>query len=233
MHLTKNIQIIDDDSKNEHKYQVTLNINGYLPALVNSLRRVMISEIPNVGFDHKTSEDSSQNPIRIINNTSALHNEFIAHRIALVPICTYNSGRLNINSIFNKELGQRENHFQWRGEVPKFILHVVNNEETRQLYNSTRNSDLEIDDNIIIVTTNDFKIQTSIEKPDPDQVESFIIPDIITLNSEEPSQRDKNRYKSYIILNKLKMSSSEKGRVLILYVFLVLELVRYILFILL
>lgn len=211
MDSKRNIQLIDDDSKNDHKYQVSLLINGHIPALVNSLRRTMISEIPNVGFDTKTQEDISLNKIRIIENTSALHNEFISHRIGLVPICVYNSGRLNINTVFNKKTCQREYHFQWRGEVPKFVLNVVNDETTRESYKVNRPADLEKDDNILIVTTNDFKIKSTIEKPDPDEVSSFITPDIITLNSEKPSQRVKNLYKSFIILNKLKVGASGKG----------------------
>ena len=70
MDSKRNIQLIDDDSKNDHKYQVSLLINGHIPALVNSLRRTMISEIPNVGFDTKTQEDISLNKIRIIENTN-------------------------------------------------------------------------------------------------------------------------------------------------------------------
>lgn len=54
-------------------------------SIVNSIRRVISSEIPNVAcqFDPINSE---MNDIHILENTSALNNEFFAHRISLVPI---------------------------------------------------------------------------------------------------------------------------------------------------
>ena len=210
------IKITDNDTKYQHKYQVTFNLNGVLPALANSLRRTMLSEIPNVAFSQTSYEDTDLNSIKIEENTSALHNEFLAHRISLVPICTYKSGRLNINSQFNKVTAKRELSFQWSDKIPRFTLQVENNEMVREGYKDIRPADLEKDGTIIMVTTYDFKIKSSPEDPDPDKVESFIIPDIITLNQEgdDPSLRAKNSYKSHILLNKLKVTSSGNGEAL-------------------
>jgi DNA-directed RNA polymerase subunit L len=59
---------------------ISFKIENEDVALVNALRRIVLSEIPNVAFD--ASKD-----INIIVNTCSLHNEFIAHRLSLIPIC--------------------------------------------------------------------------------------------------------------------------------------------------
>jgi len=54
-------------------------------SIVNAIRRVLLSEIENVGFEFKPYEIN--NPIvKIITNTCPLHNEIILQRFALLPI---------------------------------------------------------------------------------------------------------------------------------------------------
>lgn len=54
-------------------------------SIVNSVRRIILSEIPNVAFAFDPYSES--NGIKIHRNTCALHNEFLAHRISLIPLC--------------------------------------------------------------------------------------------------------------------------------------------------
>jgi DNA-directed RNA polymerases I and III subunit RPAC1 len=50
-----------------------LNID---PSIVNSLRRILISEVPTVAIEH----------VFVIDNTSEMAEEVLAHRLGLVPL---------------------------------------------------------------------------------------------------------------------------------------------------
>lgn len=54
-------------------------------ALANSIRRVILSEIPNVAISFDPY-DINMNDITFIKNTSSLHNEFLGHRLSMIPI---------------------------------------------------------------------------------------------------------------------------------------------------
>ena len=56
---------------------------GLDKSIVNSLRRTLMSEIPAVAF--RIDEDQKKDIIVQTNNTS-LHNEFLVHRLAMIPI---------------------------------------------------------------------------------------------------------------------------------------------------
>jgi len=54
--------------------------------LLNSIRRTILSEIENVAFDFEPYK-TNDSLVNIIKNTSPLHNEFIKHRLSLIPLC--------------------------------------------------------------------------------------------------------------------------------------------------
>jgi DNA-directed RNA polymerase subunit L len=56
---------------------------GLDKSIVNSLRRILLSEIPCIAF--RVEEDSTKDLIINENNTS-LHNEFILHRLSMIPL---------------------------------------------------------------------------------------------------------------------------------------------------
>jgi DNA-directed RNA polymerase subunit L len=72
------------------KISSPLDINIYIKnvdlSIINSLRRVIISEIKNVGFHFDPNDFSTDKDIVILQNDSPLHNEFILKRISLIPI---------------------------------------------------------------------------------------------------------------------------------------------------
>jgi len=77
-------------------------------SIINSIRRIILTEIPTVGF---YGEDEPT--IDIITNTGPLHNEFMKHRIGLIPINV--SETITDNYIDNDY---------------KFKLHIINNGST-------------------------------------------------------------------------------------------------------
>tara|TARA_B100000686_G_C16763168_1_gene960077 strand:- start:376 stop:1581 length:1206 start_codon:yes stop_codon:yes gene_type:complete len=75
-----------EDGKNEEN-SIVFDIKGneeigLNKSVINSLRRVLLSSIPCVGF----RTEMKNTDIKIIKNTSPLHNEYIHHRISMIPL---------------------------------------------------------------------------------------------------------------------------------------------------
>lgn len=64
--------------------KLEFDINDFDYSLVNSLRRIILSEIPNVAF---RTEPHEKNDLEVKVNRSSLHNEFLCHRLGFIPIC--------------------------------------------------------------------------------------------------------------------------------------------------
>lgn len=65
-------------------------------SIINATRRLILSEIPNISF-YFDPYDVENNDIKVHNNTGVLHNEFISHRISLIPIQFDENELLNFN----------------------------------------------------------------------------------------------------------------------------------------
>ena len=57
---------------------------GFDKSLANALRRILLTDIPTVGFN--LSPDGEGNDLVMTVNNSSLHNEMLLHRIALMPL---------------------------------------------------------------------------------------------------------------------------------------------------
>lgn len=55
-------------------------------SILNSIRRTVKADIPNVGFFFDVNDHGEDRHIRCLQNTSSLHNEFLAHRISMIPL---------------------------------------------------------------------------------------------------------------------------------------------------
>ena len=72
MHDMPQIRILEPSSKYSLKFELS-NTELYV---ANALRRIIIAEVPTMAIDI----------IQIHENTSVLNDEFIAHRLGLVPL---------------------------------------------------------------------------------------------------------------------------------------------------
>ena len=128
------MSIIIEDNKNPiitNSYYiqnaVNFNMNHIPVSLANSIRRTILSDIPSVSFDDTWYDNVDDRSIDIIKNTSGLHNEFLSHRLSLIPINRYNQSTRNslqIDSIFNMKSNKREFYFNKDKEIPIFKLNV-------------------------------------------------------------------------------------------------------------
>ena len=59
------------------------DIGGCNSSYVNALRRIILTEIDTISFYNEDYETSS---LKVLENTSSLHNEFLLHRLGLIPI---------------------------------------------------------------------------------------------------------------------------------------------------
>lgn len=67
------------------KSSIVVRMDNVDVAVANALRRVILSEIPNAAFD----VDLHGGPCDIVvhKNQSSMHNEFLMHRLSLLPLC--------------------------------------------------------------------------------------------------------------------------------------------------
>jgi len=70
----------------EDKVYLTFQLVNTHVSYVNTLRRVIISEVPSVGFRAEIKSDGSTSDIVIEKNTTPMSNEMLAHRIGLLLI---------------------------------------------------------------------------------------------------------------------------------------------------
>jgi DNA-directed RNA polymerase II subunit RPB3 len=73
------------DLKIVNPQKIQFTIKDVDLAIVNAVRRIILAEVPNVAF-HFDPYDTDNTDIHIHKNTGVLHNEFLAHRLSLIPL---------------------------------------------------------------------------------------------------------------------------------------------------
>lgn len=74
------------DLTHNNEKSITFKIKNIDVSIVNSIRRLIYTDIPNVGFYFKIKDHFVENDMNFIENKSPLHNEFLAHRLSLIPL---------------------------------------------------------------------------------------------------------------------------------------------------
>ena len=105
----------------------TFDMENARPSLANALRRIILSEVPTVGFQ---TEDYETSTLRVIKNTSSLHNEFLLHRLSLIPIHIQDPSSYN-SEHFEFELNVANNSIQAKNITTSYI--VVTNMLTNKI----------------------------------------------------------------------------------------------------
>lgn len=82
---TKKAAVFQNFRRHPVNRALTFDINGIDLGVVNALRRIITSELPHVGIEFNPY-DEEKSDIRFIENTSSLHNEFLGHRISMIPL---------------------------------------------------------------------------------------------------------------------------------------------------
>lgn len=93
-------------------------INGDV-AFLNAIRRTILADIENVAIGHDP-HDTDVSTVLFKENTSSLHNEFLAHRLSMIPVCmTKDEIDMNIHDQYTFELRARN--------TGSDVLHVKSN----------------------------------------------------------------------------------------------------------
>jgi DNA-directed RNA polymerase subunit L len=113
---------------------------GLDKSIANGIRRVLLNDIPTIGFD----TDKNNDLIMVTNNTS-LHNEMMLHRISLIPLFI-NPDNFMKNYLFDCNVKfNSENPFQFvtANDINIYPLkeHIV--ERINNLYDESKTSDKE------------------------------------------------------------------------------------------
>lgn len=72
--------------KHHNSNKISFDIQGIDLSVVNSIRRTILSEVECIGFYFEIKNHQTISDIVIHQNTSPLHNEFLSHRLSLIPL---------------------------------------------------------------------------------------------------------------------------------------------------
>lgn len=72
----KNVVALARLTLSTDKDALTFEMKGVGPAVANAFRRILLSEVPTVAIEH----------VFVVNNTSVIQDEVLAHRLGLVPL---------------------------------------------------------------------------------------------------------------------------------------------------
>jgi len=92
--ILSNIEYPYSKKWDKTKDYVTFDVKNVNSALVNGLRRCIISQVKTVGI---RTEPYDKCQIDIIQNDTPLHNQFLSHRISMIPINVPDINKFNVD----------------------------------------------------------------------------------------------------------------------------------------
>ena len=113
-------------TKNEKHFKTIFELENTPLYIANSLRRSFSSLVPTTSFDDTYFDKKEDRSIQINTNTSALHNEFLSHRLSLIPINLENKDNLKIKTFLDKNY-IRKFDFNNPETIPIFNMKIKNN----------------------------------------------------------------------------------------------------------
>ena len=75
-------------------FNIYFRLENSHPSIANSIRRLILSDVETIGFKTEPLEETE---VIILKNTTSLHNEFLLHRIGMIPINFPNVSKFNPN----------------------------------------------------------------------------------------------------------------------------------------
>jgi DNA-directed RNA polymerase subunit L len=179
---------------NSTHYKTSFNLLNTPVYVANSIRRALSSMVPTITFDDAHYEDMSLMSIKITKNTSALHDQFLSHRISYIPINMDGNPYFNIESKLNGDTDERSFVFSKSPTDVRFKLSKQNNISQNPHRDKQGLIDVTTDDFLVIDENGGGIIETG----------DFFKPDVFTGD--------------YVLLNKLKqdLGNEEGGEELVM-----------------
>lgn len=125
----KTILTPDDGSvlSNPYIYLTTFELKNISIPFANTIRRALSTLCPTVTF----IDGLDTNSIKVVKNSGALHNEFLTHRLSLIPINIDNplaKKHLKITTSYDPKVGKRDWNFADSDLVPIFDINIHDHE---------------------------------------------------------------------------------------------------------
>uniref|UniRef100_A0A6C0L111 DNA-directed RNA polymerase RpoA/D/Rpb3-type domain-containing protein n=1 Tax=viral metagenome TaxID=1070528 RepID=A0A6C0L111_9ZZZZ len=115
------IQLNDGSSEDKISFDIKGSAEkGLHVSIVNSLRRTLLSAIPTIAF--KTEMDDSD--LIIKKNTTPLHNEFLLHRISMIPLYL-DPSEWNKNYMFHLNVSSKDGEPIQRVTTKDFVIYPL------------------------------------------------------------------------------------------------------------
>ncbi len=114
----------------KNHFDLSFDLVNTSSSIANTIRRTLLSELPIISFSDDWNDNESLLDTKVKINTTSVHNEFITHRLSLIPICMFKNEINKIKTYFDNENNIRK--FAFENDLI-FNLKVKNDDFNRNL----------------------------------------------------------------------------------------------------